>query len=115
MGFRSCTLYRDIQFQIQCLKATNKIILHARELEVTEEGVTLKQITVDNDTRDIPIASHQYAKENDFYIVMLNQRLAPGNTYWLSIPFKGILTEGLAGYYRSSYFDRAANKTKYAE
>lgn len=102
-----------VKIKIQCLKATNKVILHSKELNIIEEGVTLKQIAVDNNTRDIPIASHQYAKENDFYIVMLNQRLAPGNTYWLSIPFKGILTEGLAGYYRSSYFDRAANKTKW--
>lgn len=102
-----------VWIKIQCLRPTNKIILHAKDLEIMEKEVTLKQITTPNDTVVIPVNSHNYAKENDFYIVMLGQRLVPGNTYRFYIPFKGMLNEGLAGYYRSSYFDRMVNKTKW--
>ncbi len=97
---------------MQCVKPTNKIILHSKDLEIAEKQVTLKQISAVNETSDVQIVSHNYAKENDFYIVMLGQRLIPGSTYLFFIPFKGILNEGLAGYYRSSYLDKVANQTK---
>jgi len=98
-------------FQMQCLKASNKIILHSKELDIIEKDVTLKQITTANETVDVPITSHTYAKENDFYIIMLGQRLVQRATYRLYIPFRGKLEEGLAGFYRSSYVDKS-NKTK---
>lgn len=94
------------------MKPTNKIILHSKELEIGENDVSLKQVSAVNETINIPITAHSYSKENDFYIVSLEQDLVPGSVYLYYLPFKGKLSEGLAGYYRSSYYDKSANKTK---
>lgn len=97
---------------MQCVKPTNKIILHSKNLEILEDNVSLKQVSAVNETSEVPITAHSYSKENDFYIVMLGQKMVPGSTYFYYIPFRGELNEGLAGYYRSSYYDKTANKTK---
>lgn len=94
------------------MKATNKIVLHSKELEIVEKNVTVKQVSAVNETINIPISAHSYSKENEFYTVTLGEKLVPGSIYLYYIPFRGKLSEGLAGYYRSSYFDKSTNKTK---
>lgn len=95
------------------MKAANKIVLHSTDLEIFEEKVTLmRHVAAVHKIINIPITAHNYSKENSFYTVTLAEKLVPGGIYWYYIPFRGKLNEGLAGYYRSSYFDKSANKTK---
>lgn len=90
--------------------------LHSKDLKILESDVSIKELNGaganETTAAQIPISSHQYVKESDFYTVSTNQKLLAGRKYLLSIPFRGELNEGLAGYYRSSYLERASNKTK---
>lgn len=97
---------------MQCVKPTSRIVLHSKDLVINEKDANLRQISAVNETVDVPITSQTYAKENDFYIVNLGQKMIAGSTYLFRVSFKGLLTEGLVGFYRSSYLDKAANKTK---
>lgn len=51
--------------------------------------------------------------KNGFLVIKLSEQLKTGRNYILHIGFEGVLSEGLAGYYRSSYHDQATNSTKY--
>lgn len=60
----------------------------------------------------LKILSHCYHDEYEFYIINLEEKLTPGFTYSVYIPYEGELTQGLAGYYRSSYKDLKTGSTK---
>lgn len=69
---------------------------------------------IDNTVREVGIEKQYFDRSNDFYIIELQDYLQKWNlNYSLYIPFNGTLTEGLAGYYRSSYIDRTSYKKKW--
>lgn len=102
-----------VWIKIQCLKATDKIILHAKSLNISSKEVKVDHIINEEEAEQVEIASQQMVPENEFYVIKLSQGLATGKNYIVYIPFRGLLTESLAGYYRSSYLDRMSNTVKW--
>lgn len=49
-------------------------------------------------------------KENDFLVIHLDEALGEDHKYEIFIMFKGTMDDGLAGFYRSSYLDKAKNE-----
>ncbi|KAJ9591527.1 hypothetical protein L9F63_001881 [Diploptera punctata] len=103
------TFKGEVSIQVECKSNTEIIKLHSKELEISDGDVTVT--SVENNTN--LLGSQSYELENDFYILHLTQPLQDGHKYTIYIPFQGNLTEGLAGFYRSSYVDRATNRTRW--
>uniref|UniRef100_A0A224XI48 Aminopeptidase n=1 Tax=Panstrongylus lignarius TaxID=156445 RepID=A0A224XI48_9HEMI len=104
----------NVWIKIHCVKSTNTIILHTKDLEIPEEEVELKEVIGDdNEVAQIPITQQRLVPENEFYIIKLEQNLKSGKTYILYMPFSGPLSQGLVGFYRSNYRDKASNTTKW--
>ncbi|XP_015790545.1 aminopeptidase N [Tetranychus urticae] len=59
------------------------------------------------------LVSTAIEKDNDFFIIYLNNQLVAGNSYSLSIKFLGNLNKDLAGFYRSSYNDTNTNQKRW--
>lgn len=52
---------------------------------------------------DQKISSHGYGKENDFYEIVMGEKLVPERVYRLFIKYTGRLSDSLNGYYFVSY------------
>lgn len=117
--------------QVKCKTETDKIILHSKNLVINEDEVTvmlhesteISPVPSENDKKcvqkckrddkvSLKILSHCYHDEYEFYIIYLAEKLKPGLTYSVFIPYEGELTQGLAGYYRSSYKDLKTGSTR---
>uniref|UniRef100_A0A1B6D6B8 Aminopeptidase n=1 Tax=Clastoptera arizonana TaxID=38151 RepID=A0A1B6D6B8_9HEMI len=103
----------NVWIKVKCVVPTDKIYLHYRKLNITSEQVTVKEIMDKNEIKNLSIQEQKMDSENDFYIIKLSETLEENKNYVIYLPFGGILTEGLAGYYRSSYLDRTTNTTKW--
>nr|AVD96938.1 putative APN-2 [Nilaparvata lugens] len=111
------TFQGKVWIRVKANKATDSIILHSRNLTIPESEVSVKWLPKngggESANNAVPIANTKFVTDNEFYIIKLQRQLTAGEKYMINIPFSGELTESLAGYYRSSYFDRAANQTKW--
>nr|ATU82844.1 secreted Aminopeptidase-like protein [Pristhesancus plagipennis] len=102
-----------VSITIKCLKATNTIILHAKELEIDPKEVKINEVAGEDELLPVQILQQRFVPENEFYLIKLDQNLKPGKTYKVLLGFSGDLTEGLVGFYRSSYKDKSSNSTKW--
>lgn len=103
----------NVWIKIRCIKPTNSVILHSNKLNITDDDVTLKEIENNEHVLRHSITSAKHVPENEFYILKLNETLKSGKEYILHIPFTAQLNEDLAGFYRSSYIDKATNETRW--
>ncbi|KAJ4447858.1 hypothetical protein ANN_09867 [Periplaneta americana] len=94
---------------VQCNTSTSSVKLHMKDLEIFEENVKV----LSKDHKLINVTSHEYVPEYDFYVMNLEEPLEAGEQYVLFIPYRGQLTEGLVGYYRSRYEDRSTGETRW--
>ena len=72
------------------------ITLHAKQLKIIEENVTINDAM--NDT--VAILGHEYDIDREFYTIHLAQKLLSESDYVVSIPFLSILNDDLSGFYR---------------
>ncbi|KAJ0170678.1 hypothetical protein K1T71_013450 [Dendrolimus kikuchii] len=96
------------EIAITARKETPKIVLHAEDLSIKEDGV---KIVGQNDSPDVT-----GVKINDTYnflTLSLNGALEEGQNYTLILPFYGNLKISLDGAYISSYFDETTKATEY--
>ncbi|KAL1491457.1 hypothetical protein ABEB36_012054 [Hypothenemus hampei] len=97
-----------VWIETSCVTPATNITLHSKNLEIEENLVTLKDIT-SKAIKEIKGLKITYEPEHDFLIILLDQPLTEDHRYEIFIPFKGLLDDSLAGFYRSSYID---SKTK---
>jgi hypothetical protein len=111
---KSFTFEGYINISFICLNETNKIILHAKNLFILStklfeinnsyfNGISYNEIFINDDIF--------YDDIREFAIITLNKDCVKGNNYILSINYTGIISDSLAGFYRSSYLD--SNKKKH--
>lgn len=103
----------EVWVKVDCIQSTNSIIMHANKLDIAEESVTVKEIIGEDELGQLKVAGVKLVPENEFLLIKVDQALKQGKMYIVHIAFKGNLTEDLAGYYRSSYFDWETNSTKW--
>lgn len=86
-----------------CVKATDQIVMHAYELEVTDIKLTSPSSP--------PFVSQKLDTDKQFLIIKLGSRLTPGQNYSVSMHFEGKLENDRDGLYLSSY--KNGNTTVY--
>ena len=62
---------------------------------------------------NLTVSKVDFDPVNHFLHVLLSEELLRDTIYELHISFSANITEGLAGYYRSQYWDKAANMTRW--
>ncbi|XP_050303200.1 aminopeptidase N-like [Anthonomus grandis grandis] len=101
-----------VLIETSCVQTTSNITLHSKDLTIDENAVSIRDATskVSKAVKGLKIT---YEKDHDFLIIHLNEPLIEDHRYEIYIPFKGILNDGLAGFYRSSYIDSVTKKVKW--
>lgn len=104
-----------VWIKMLCNNDTNNITLHSKNLDINVTDIHLSTIEHadanddDGDDRSgklMTIVNVEFDGLHDFMIVNVKEKLLKGHRYLLNIPFEAELTQGLLGYYRSSYIDR---------
>nr|CAI5820674.1 unnamed protein product [Callosobruchus analis] len=102
----------QVWIDISCVRSTNNITLHSKDLSIPEGEVNVKDIS-SNDSKTQKINKIEYDKGNDFLIILLTEPLKEDHKYQIHIRFKGKLDDGLAGFYRSSYYDKKKKEKRW--
>lgn len=95
---------------VTCFNPTQNITLHSKNLNIKKESIVLKETS---NSKSIKISKIEFQKENDFLILVLDTNLTVNSKYEIFISFVGKLDDGLAGFYRSSYYDKKENQKKW--
>lgn len=93
---------------------TKNITLHAKNLNLTTNDITIKELSYrgEKSNKKVSINRTEFQEEFDFFVIHTNEILQEGSRYEVYIPFKGDLSKGLLGYYRSSYNDKETNSKR---
>jgi len=108
----------SVQIDLSCLEATKDITLHLKNITVNEDSVRVWELSEGrlgwevSQRLELEVIGHKYDPARDFYSVMLNESMTPGNAYRIYIGYKGTLNDELVGFYRSSYLDPTTNETR---
>lgn len=101
-NFENFTFSAYIKIEVEVLEATNNIILHASELNVTYLAVAtplnfvIEPNNLENDD------------ERQFLIISFEETLGIG-TYYINAFYEGLINDGTSGFYRASYVDADGN------
>ena len=102
-GNLSFTTKGKVFLYFECKNPTNKIVFHAKDLNIDETELNLKS---DKDSDLKTLYSMTYDEIRDFVTVPLSRNCVKDISYVLEIRFTGIISDELNGFYRSSYVDR---------
>lgn len=98
------TFNGDVLIRVNVTSLCKNITLHSIALKISEVSVwKLENSSISVNRLPIEI-SKQYVVESDqFYVIEFPNELEPNITYEINIKYKGILSDTLQGFYRSSY------------
>ncbi|KAI9502229.1 hypothetical protein GGI25_001519 [Coemansia spiralis] len=99
----------EVAVKVRINEATDKIVLHANELEIKEAHITGADLKADAPLKASSIA---FEKEDETVHLAFAQALPSGIEATLTIAFSGVLNDLMVGFYRSKYTDAQGN-TKY--
>ncbi|XP_069102047.1 aminopeptidase N-like [Argopecten irradians] len=102
----SFTFDGSVNIKIKCKNATDKIIIHSKQLIIREWNLTPEVAP-----EDIKIDGMTEDTTQQLLTFTLNKNMLPTNFYHLTIKFAGPLKTDLAGLYLSSY--QEGGETKY--
>lgn len=88
--------------------ATDKIKLY--EMQVNSTIETLEADEKEMTESEKKIRKFQFVPKHDYLIIYPVNILSKFRKYIVKIPFEGALDTSLLGYYRSSYYDKKANR-----
>ena len=88
-----------------CLEATNKIVLHTKELKINSS-----KLSTNSDSITI-IAPPTIDNVTDFTTFTLSKNCVAKSNYTIEIEFSGVILQALYGFYRSSYVSTLDGKT----
>lgn len=94
-----------------CVSETHLILIHSNKLNytLTLEGHHAK-LTGLNNAKAPAIEKTWLQVKTQYLVVQLKEKLQAGKTYWLYTEFQGELSDDLAGFYRSEYFEDGVKK-----
>ncbi|XP_026808314.1 aminopeptidase N-like [Rhopalosiphum maidis] len=98
-----------VDIQIICIEATDTIVLHSNILKIDKKNV----VVTNGSENVVPVASVSFNPWKELMYVRSTVNFKTGDKYVLTIPFIGKITDGLVGYYKSSYMDKENNQTKW--
>ena len=115
---KNFTIDGTVRIDILCLEDTDRITIHSKNITVNTASVTVTEKIIESNESatssgpNLSIRDHKYDIPREFYNVSLGEMLKAGKTYQLYIKFQAILSDELAGFYRSSYTDKTTNETR---
>ena len=86
-----------VNIALRCYKPTKDIILHSRDLRVSDVKLT------NSKQKRLKIARTEQHKKNQQYFIAMDEKLREKETYALYMEFNGTLSNSMEGFYRSSY------------
>ncbi|RVE45993.1 hypothetical protein evm_009335 [Chilo suppressalis] len=103
------SFYGVVSIVLSANKPTTKVILHAKDFNITSEAVSLS-----GGDQDPPkVLSASINDTYDFLTITLDKMLQSDVNYTLTIPFYGNLKPGLDGVYISSYTNKVTKIKEY--
>ena len=100
---------RVFQIEMECTESAFNITLHAADLEIENDTVTVMEKEGD----EVDIFNYGYDLDREFFIVNLNAGLVAGKTYVIKIHYTAYLKDNLKGFYRSVYKDRTTGEEEF--
>uniref|UniRef100_A0A034V8K5 Aminopeptidase N n=2 Tax=Bactrocera dorsalis TaxID=27457 RepID=A0A034V8K5_BACDO len=116
------TFEGEVRIQVIVLEDCHNITMHAVELNITKNDVSVRHIGRSTATSALQPALAEYARyvpeidgvelrirkqymleSKQFFIIELYDKLIKGGVYEISIRFSGLIQDYLQGFYRSSY------------
>ncbi|KAJ2493003.1 hypothetical protein IWW37_001007 [Coemansia sp. RSA 2050] len=92
----------EVRIRVRVNEPTDKIVLHANELEIQEASLTSAALQLDGPLRATSIT---LAKDDETAHLAFSQSLPSGTEATLTIKFSGALNDLMVGFYRSKYTD----------
>lgn len=94
----------NVRIIIKCTGKTSNITLHSLELSIDEKDVTVHWLKSPYDKKvSLEIAEQYIDLLRQFYVIKMVKELQAGETYEVRIKYRGVLSEHMVGFYRSSY------------
>ena len=103
-GNESFTFRGQVSISFTTREFTNKIVLHSKNLEIKNYSISIAN-------ESISITQIYKDEKTDFLTFSTDLFLESGMNYTLKIEFNGIISNKLYGFYKSSYLNKAENKT----
>jgi aminopeptidase N len=97
----------SVNISIMCLNATNKIVLHHKNMVINSVNVYQ---TRQNTLQSIQVVGFTYDPKLQFMTIQVDRNLVMNGLYVVSIDYTGEISDSLEGFYRSSYVDSDGNK-----
>ena len=88
----------NVTINVAVLQATSVIILHAEDMDIHRDSVSVKF-----DSIELSVSRTFTYSDNDFYVISLGDEIKSGNTIAISLRFNYTLRDDLVGFYKSSY------------
>jgi aminopeptidase N len=101
-----------VWIQVTSHEPTYNITLHTKELNITDDQVTVKDIS-SSTPKPVNVKNIELDVQNDFLVINLEEELEKDHNYEIYVPFKGVLADGLRGFYKSSYTDDKTKEKKW--
>lgn len=86
-----------VKIDIICENPTRNILLHMKKLNITSYGVQ------DSSGNHLSVLRVAHSKKLEQYLVQMRDELQKGEKYTLKLDFNGLLSNTMAGFYKSSY------------
>ena len=103
-GNKSFTFDGQVNISFVCLNQTDKIVIHSKDLTIIETKL------FKNNTNEVFISKNlKYDEVREFLTIEMNAKCERNVNYTLHMTYIGIISDSLAGFYRSSYTN--SNKT----
>lgn len=105
-----------VKILVEASKVSDSIVLHSKHLNITSitvyKGEDAMKKESEKATEQLKVDDHKLHKKHEFLTIMLakNSKLGPKQKAVVSIKFSGSLSEGLEGFYKSSYKTKSGEK-----
>uniref|UniRef100_A0A8D9EPL0 Aminopeptidase n=1 Tax=Cacopsylla melanoneura TaxID=428564 RepID=A0A8D9EPL0_9HEMI len=96
--------------KVTCNKDTPDLVLHMKQLTIHNDNVTCTSAPAGNITK---VKSHKYDEKLEMVTFTFDQSFVAKQEYTVEIPFDGVISADLEGFYRSSYIIEKTNTTKW--
>ncbi|CAL8109596.1 unnamed protein product [Orchesella dallaii] len=119
---KNFTLDGKAWIDVKCIKATEKITLHLKNISIKKDTVSVTpireaELPVSNvrseDGGSLAVQKHEFDEDREFYNITVSPGLEEGKLYRIFIEYTGMLDDSLGGFYRSSYIDKDTKEKRY--
>lgn len=98
---RDFTFDGSIKITFKCTEPTDKIIMHAVDLNIDKSSISLDSL---ENTQSIQVEkNYQLEAKRQFVIFNMGKQCAKDKIYILSMNYTGLISQNLYGFYRASY------------